>query len=273
MIFTVLGASGFIGSHLAATLDADGHDVRAPGRHAPLAVTGDLGHVIYCVGVTADFRGRPLDTVDAHVCRLMPLLRRGGFQSLLYLSSTRLYGAAGPTHEDAPIACRPGEPDELYNISKLMGEAACLSADLPNVRIARLTNVYGIDFRSENFLSSVLRDAVNTGRVNLNTDLKSAKDYIAVDDVVAALTSIACEGNERIYNVASGQNVSNDALTKALRKLTRCRVAVAPGAAHRSLAPIEVGRLRDEFGHSPASLLDRLPALVTGFKERLASVA
>ena len=83
--FTVLGASGYIGSRLVAHLRAQGHTVWAPARGDAEVFTRPLGHVMYCVGLTADFRTRPFDTVDAHVGLLAEVLRRAQFDSLLYL--------------------------------------------------------------------------------------------------------------------------------------------------------------------------------------------
>ena len=77
--FTVLGASGYIGSRLVAHLQAQGHTVWAPTRGDTEVFARPLGHVIYCVGLTADFRTRPFDTVDAHVGLLAEVLRRAQF--------------------------------------------------------------------------------------------------------------------------------------------------------------------------------------------------
>src|SRR6476659_903845 len=99
--FTVLGAGGLIGSRLATSLARAGHEVFAPPRDHEL--NGEpLGHVIYAIGVTADFRTRPFDTVAAHVCQLQKVLSEGHFDSLLYLSSTRVYqGHTGTVDETA----------------------------------------------------------------------------------------------------------------------------------------------------------------------------
>src|SRR5215204_2623584 len=91
-MFTILGASGFIGSRLAKRLGALGLEYQGVGRHDVLPAAS-LGNVIYCIGLTADFRSRPFDTVEAHVCKLLHVLRNCEFDLLLYLSSTRLYNA------------------------------------------------------------------------------------------------------------------------------------------------------------------------------------
>jgi len=80
MKFTVLGAGGFIGSHLLAHLRQAGHDCFAPARGDATLFAEELGHVIYCIGLTADFRSRPFDTVRAHVCLLADVLEKAPFR-------------------------------------------------------------------------------------------------------------------------------------------------------------------------------------------------
>ena len=169
--FTVLGASGYIGSRLVAHLQAQGHTVWAPTRGDTEVFTRPLGHVIYCVGLTADFRTRPFDTVDAHVGLLAEVLRRAQFDSLLYLSSTRVYMGAASTHEDAPLSVLPGDPSYLYNLTKLTGESLCHACGRPGVRVARLSNVVGpgMDSASGNLVADLLRQA-RQGHIVLRSD-------------------------------------------------------------------------------------------------------
>jgi nucleoside-diphosphate-sugar epimerase len=269
MMFTVLGASGFIGSHLVTHLSASGIECFAPQPGDPGVFQREVGHVVYCVGLTADFRTRPLETVDAHVCQLREILERARFDSLLYLSSTRVYRGAGDTREDAPLRVDPSDPDDLYNMSKIMGESLCLCSDRPHARVARMSNVYGPDVSSENFLATVLRDALNTGRVVVNTAPTSAKDYIGVHDVVPALIRIAEAGRHRVYNVASGQNVTHAELLEGIRTLTGCRVEFTKGAPEVVFPAISTDRMRQEFGFVPDHVMDRLESLVRQQRERL----
>lgn len=261
MKFTILGASGFIGSHLRAYLEKTGYECFAPARGDASVFGQELGHVIYCIGLTADFRQRPFDTVRAHVCFLAEVLEKAKFESLLYLSSTRVYAGAASGNEDAQLMA-----GDLYNLSKLAGESLCFASGRANVRVARLSNVFGNDFSSDNFLPSLIRAAVVDGRIILGTALDSAKDYVHIDDVVSVLPKIALAGKQRVYNVASGRNISNRELVEIIRELTGCAAEVAGDAGHVSFPPIQVTRLRQEFGFSSTMLPDRLGELVAGFK-------
>ena len=59
--YTVLGASGFVGGALARVLREGGAQVCTPARGESLAGR-ELGHVFYCIGMTADFRRWPFHT-------------------------------------------------------------------------------------------------------------------------------------------------------------------------------------------------------------------
>lgn len=259
---TVLGAGGFVGRHLVAHLRAAGIPHAAPPRDDDGLTERDLGHVVYCVGLTADFRSRPFDTVEAHVGLLNRLLRAGRFSSLLYLSSTRVYQRAETTAETARLSVDPGDPSDLYNLTKLTGESLCLSMPRPTVRVVRLSNVYGHDPESENFLTAVLREALTTGRVRFGTAPDSAKDYVAVEDVVALLPAIAREGRSRLYNLAAGENTTNAAVAEGVAAATGATVSFAPDAPTIAFPPIDTGRLRGEFDWRPRRLADDLPDLV-----------
>ncbi len=264
-LITIFGASGFIGSHLAAALSARNIEHLAVERN-DLAPRSDLGDVVYCIGLTADFRSKPFETVDAHVCTLRKILQDHKFDSLTYLSSARVYANQTTASETDVLSVNPTTADDLYNISKLMGESLTLNCD-KHTRVVRLSNVYGNDSDSENFLSTIIRDALTTGKVTLQSAPESAKDYVSIDDVVNLLTQIATRGSERLYNLASGNNVTNAEIASALRAETGCTVEFAPNARRIAFPPIDIERIRSEFGLTPRLLLEDLSNLIAAARK------
>jgi len=272
MRFTVLGASGFIGSHLVSHLmGLEGVECSTPSKNDPVIFEEDLGNVIYSIGLTADFRERPFDTVRAHVCRLVDVLEKANFNSLLYLSSTRVYGRISDGCEESILKVDPQSTNDLYNLSKLMGESLCLSSRHPDVRIARLSNVCGYDDSSQNFLSTIIKDAVERKEIELRIGLLSEKDYIEIDDVVRILPQIAASGQYNIYNVASGINVSNKQLIDRLQRLTACSVQVVGVAPDIIFPKINIERIQNEFDFRPSSVLDSLNDLVNRYRRETTS--
>lgn len=251
MTFTVLGASGVIGNRLVSSLHEKGETVFAPLRGDKKIFSRHLKHVIYAIGVTADFRNHPFETVDSHVSLVSKILRHAKFNSFLYLSSSRIYSGASSGNEDAEITVYPHDKSELYNISKLMGEALCFSCDRPKVRVARLSNVVGGNYNeSKNFLPTLFREA-KSGCIKLHTAMSSAKDYIHIDDVVNLLPRIALEGRETIYNVASGQQITHAEWCEKLKDLTGCDVKVAPNVPRIKFVNIDISHIRNEFNFDP----------------------
>ena len=256
--FTVLGATGYIGSRLASHLHTQGHTVWSPARNDTTVFTRSLGHVIYCVGLTANFRVRPYDTVDAHVVLLSEILQRAQFESLLYLSSTRVYMGATRTAEDAELTVVPNDPSYLYNLSKLMGESLCHASGRTGVRVARLSNVVGpgMDASSGNLVADLQRQA-QQGLMVLRSHRASAKDYIHIDDVVQWLPLIALTGRSTTYNVASGTQITHGQWLEWLTKRHPCRVEASDDAPLQSFTHIEITRLKTEFGVTARPVWDR----------------
>ncbi|HRA87069.1 MAG TPA: NAD(P)-dependent oxidoreductase [Planctomycetaceae bacterium] len=276
MKYTILGARGFIGSHVAAMAQSMGHDVYTPDRNEDLRGL-DLGHVVYSIGVTADFRTRPYDTVTAHVTRLQQILTESRFESLVYLSSTRVYARSGlvtgqpfsgSVQESSVTPVLSDDPGDLYNLTKLLGESIALLS-WPRAKIARLSNVLGPDFKSDNFVISVVRDSLQQGRVVLKSALTSAKDYIFVDDVARAILMLSTNGRRRIYNVASGVNTTHGAIVRLVQELTEAEFFVEDGSPEVLFPRIDTSALVTDLDLTFQTVETMIPRLVKDFRSFL----
>ena len=263
---TVIGARGFIGRHLADCLTSYGVECVRNHRENASLFDRDLGHVFYCAGLTADFRAHSYETVEAHCCLLNSLIRDASFKSFLYLSSCRVYQKMTDTDEDCPVLVQSSDPSDLYNLSKLTGEAVCLAAPRSTVRVARLSNIVGHDPRSENFLSAVIGEALSNGKVSLLQGLESAKDYLLIEDAVSALVHIAFNGRKRLYNVASGQNISHGEILSILAQETGCSIDTNEGGSVISTPNIKTARLAADMRWKPRSLIEVLPEIVEMYR-------
>lgn len=247
---TVLGGRGFIGQSLVRHLESEGCEVWVPERDDSSVLEKPLGHVFYCIGLTADFRSRPFDTVRAHVEVLSKILENSAFYSFLYLSSTRVYARSETTDEAEALPVSSLDPSDLYNISKLMGESLCLSSGKAGVKIARLSNVVGPTMGPENLVSHLIKEA-RAGKIRLKTHPASTKDYIFIDDAVRMLRLISMYGRDRIYNVASGVQMEHRQWLAALATVTGCAVEVDESAPFQSFPVINVERIKREYGFEP----------------------
>ncbi len=272
--FTVLGAAGFVGQRVVARLRAAGAQVYAPARDDPALFTQPLGHVIYAAGLTADYLARPFDTVEAHVGLLAQVLQHGRWDSLVYLSSTRLYDSLGAVDalESLPLLLDPAQPRHLYDLSKGLGESLCQTVGGGRARVARLACVYEGVADVDGFLPALLRQVLSASAqagggqaampsIKVESSPSFARDYVHVSDVVDGLIHIALHGQQAVYNVASGGNTANADLFDYLHKRWGCEIVATlpPGV---SAAPrIRIDRMREEFGWHPRPLLEVLDTL------------
>jgi nucleoside-diphosphate-sugar epimerase len=244
---TVLGNTGYIGRPLTQYLQSLDWEVLTPARGDEASLWAqDLGTVFYCVGLTADFRSYPLETVEAHVELLRRVLAQARFKKLVYLSSTRIYRGAANTAEEQTLVCNPHDADDLYKLSKLMGESLALQSGRPCL-VARLSNIVGGDMRYANSFVQQLWSEARAGHIVLRSHPDSVKDYAAIDDVVSLLVRIAESSRHRVYNLASGVQLSHRQWWLHIAQATQCSWSVADNAPLQSFAPICVGRLRSEF--------------------------
>jgi nucleoside-diphosphate-sugar epimerase len=267
--FTILGASGFIGTELVSYLKQRNHDCYIPKRNAVFSPNENLGHIIYCIGLTSDFRTRLFDTVDAHVCRLLEVMKTACFESFLYLSSTRVYSGSKLSNEKDPLKVNPNHLDYLYNISKLMGESVCLSIGNKKIRVARLSNVVGYDFESDNFLFSLIKEAVLDNKITLKQPLNICRDYIMINDVLEMIYNISTNGENRIYNIASGKNLSNKEIIREIHEITKCEIELSEESKGMLFPEISIKRIENEFAFKPNHLINELQELIIKYKKKM----
>ncbi|MGE0417906.1 MAG: NAD-dependent epimerase/dehydratase family protein [Acetobacteraceae bacterium] len=266
MRFTILGAGGRIGGALVAALKQDCQVWAVERAELPsfLSSRACAGHIINCIGLTGDFRSRPHDTAEAHVTLVSKLLARGHFESFLLLSSTRVYANAQSTAETSALVCCPADASDLYNLTKLAGEALCLAHRNPAVRVARLSNVVGPVPDSDTFLGQVIAEGRAHGLVRFRQSAASAKDYVPLSRVVSILPRIALGGQHRLYNVASGRNVSHEEIAARLRQGLGWTTVFSADAPTIRFPPIAITRLNDEFGVALSDPLRDLSSIAVG---------
>lgn len=260
--FTVFGARGYIGNHLAKHLELHGHEVTKPVQDE--IPEKDLGHIIYCIGLTADYSSRPFDTVTAHVSFFAELLRKARFNSCTYLSSTRLYDSLGNTNvsEDAVLQLAPNNSRHLYDLSKALGESIGLHCGRKGVHIARLACVYGGDITTPGFIHDLVKTA-KKGQFIIDSYSNLYRDYIHIDDVCQGLTHIALTGRSDIYNMASGQNILNSQIFDKLEQLLGQHFKHNGQAKSIPKTPsINIDRIRKELGLQPRALLNELSHMI-----------
>ncbi len=282
MRFVVTGAAGFIGSHLAEALGADGHDVVGidcltdyydPAEKEENAAGIDLLRLDLAED-ELDFHG--FDGVfhlagqpGVRSFELEPYLRRNMLATqrvfaaaveagtrVVLASSSSIYGDAEayPTPEDTfPLPISP------YGITKLACEHLARAYAVDAV-VLRYFTVYGPRQRPDMFMRRVVDALASGAPFEVYGDGSQSRSFTYVADVVAA-TVAAMERAPRgsVYNVGGGEEASVREAIDLLERIAgrpldvRYR-EVAKGDVRRTAA--DTSRIRAELGWRPSVGLD-----------------
>jgi nucleoside-diphosphate-sugar epimerase len=212
---TIVGANGFIGSHLAKKMSINGYEVEKIGReHAPQS-NKEYGTIIYCAGIKYDFVTRVCDLINAHITNLMSWLQTK-HQKFIYLSSARIYmeqETGLETNEDFTI-----KTNDLYNQSKILAESVCTALDNRSI-ILRPSNVVGLEFHSTSFFWQIFKQALETQSIQTQEKATNTRDYIPLHyllDCIVKLIEVDANG---IYNVSSNIKLTNGEICHKISEL------------------------------------------------------
>lgn len=216
---TVIGGSGYVGRHVVNRLTSLGVQVTAPRRGNELQLLGtDLGELFYCAGMTSNYAANPVDTVQVHISLIMSLLDSCKYNSVVYLSSTRLYDRQMVTFqkneaisENDFLIMNPKNMRHLYDLTKAVGENLCLHMASQKASIARLACVWDISETSTGFIPSLVKqlqklssEPFTERSISVNSLLSTGRHYIHVNDLVFAIIRMAfSEDHEQIVSLAS----------------------------------------------------------------------
>ncbi len=196
--------------------------------------------------------------------RLLEACRRQGVQRTVFASSGgTVYGPAG----DAPIPeTAATEPISAYGIGKLTVEKyLALYRHLYGLeyRVLRIANAYGQHQdpnREQGLVAAVLHRLLGAGAIPLWGDGAVIRDYLHIDDVVAAFLAVAFLEAEpgadasRLFNVGSGIGRSVLSVIEDAARVTGCRPILDrhPGrSGDVAVNILDSTRLQRETGWGP----------------------
>jgi UDP-glucose 4-epimerase len=250
----VTGGAGFIGSHLATRLLADGFAVTvldnfATGRREAVPdgatlVEGDVAdralvdelfgregfsavfHVAGQASIRLSFE-RPEVDLGTNVVGTVNVVRacvETGVERLVNASSMTAYGEPDevPTAEGG--AC---VPVSYYGVTKYAAERyAQIAGDVPGVATAvtslRMFNVYGpgqsISNPYQGVLAIFIGNVLRGEPITIHGDGKQTRDFVYIDDVVEAWLRVLDDRSTygRVLNVGSGRETSVNELADAV---------------------------------------------------------
>jgi nucleoside-diphosphate-sugar epimerase len=225
----VTGASGFIGSAMAAALRREGYevrefagDVRSPEDWEKQIVEGVV--VLQLAGVRSetdiDFAVNAVGTQNL----FRAAAKTGRLPAkVVFGSSQAVYMGCRPPFSELD---RP-KPTTVYGKSKLAAERAAIEAGkhltIPVV-VLRYSTVLGPGIRKESGMSGPLVAWVQAGLsgkpIRVHQDGKQTRDYIHINDAVAANLLAVERLPAGVYNVGGARPIRLAALAEWVRRAT-----------------------------------------------------
>jgi UDP-glucose 4-epimerase len=206
MKVTVIGGSGFLGSHVADQLSDAGHTVTVydktasrwmrPGQRMVLGDVGDLegltralhgADAVYHFAALADVNDaltQPLETVRVNVLGTVNVLeacRATAVKHFLYASTVYVFSREGGFYRCSKQAAE----HYIEEYQRVFGL---------DFTILRYGSLYGLRADDTNGLYRIVHDALTTGAISYGGNPESIREYIHVED--AARASVVALGGE-----------------------------------------------------------------------------
>lgn len=292
----VLGANGFVGSHVVDSLVDRGYDVRAFGRFSDNwtrfeksdqieIVNGDFqnraavrdalegtDYVFHLISTTnpATAEADPLVDIETNVSASVALFQdcvaTGSIKRVIYASSGgTVYGERRgelPIHEDEPLL-----PVSPYGIGKVAIENYLryfkVKHGLESTSF-RIANPYGERqprLRKQGVIPIFLDKVINNEPITVLGDGSMVRDYIYVRDVADMMVdTLQVTPEHDVYNLGSGVGHSLREIVKSITDVT----GIDPEVHHRDTpstfvhtSVLDMKRYFDEFGNKELVDLDK----------------
>lgn len=268
-MYTVIGGQGFIGTSIVKLLEMKNYTVWVPKKEDQTLYERNLGTVIYAAGY-GDCKNQPLKVLDSNLVNLVSIITKAKFDKFIYISSTRLYMNQDGSTESCDLKICTDDERSLFNLTKLTAENILLQTIKKSI-VVRPSNVYGLALDSPLFLPSIVRDAINNGKVDMYVSKEYAKDYVSVDDVAEAIYQLSKAENlaDRIFNIASGFNVTANQIAKVLKEETGCTIYWHGSVVNEVFPKTNIDRITKMNHYRPKNVLLDLKSMINKYKSSL----
>ena len=264
--YTVFGHTGFLGNNIVKFLKKKNYDVFLPSRNK-IKFTKNLNNIIYCIG-SDNVLDDPINAIQSNLMMLSKIIINNKFKNFIYISSTRLYLNSKNTNEKDAIKIYTSSKNYFYNSLKAVAENFCLSQKNKNIKVIRLSNLYGLNFRKQIYLlPSLIRNSKNNKKINIYINKKSKKNYININNVIDIIIKIMNKSKYRLYNVASDKRLTIEKIASSIKKVTNCKIIYSNQKERFDEPKIDITRIKKEFKFKPTNNFDNfMPDIIKKYK-------
>ena len=170
------------------------------------------------------------------------------FDSFIFISTTRIYFNSNKTSENDLIHINTNSKNYFFNCLKLSAENFCLSQKNKNIKVVRLSNLYGDHFGKQKYLlPTLIRNSLKKNVIDININKNSKKNYLNVEDAIDVIFKIIHKGKYRLYNVASKKLYTLNFIAKNIQKVTGCKIIYRNQKYKYNEPKININRIKKEF--------------------------
>lgn len=290
----VLGANGFIGSHLVDALTERGYSIRAfdrfsdgnarfntndaveimsgdfLNRHDLATALNDIDYVFHFISTTTPITADadPLIDVDTNIRMTIELLQEcvqtGQVKKVIFASTGgAIYGLNSGESISEDVTPLPISP---YAIGKLTIEHYLRYFEKKHglsSLVYRISNPYGERqslAHKQGVIPIFLQHIAKDEPITILGDGSMVRDYIYVRDAAEMIAASFEKAQKSLYNLGSGQGVSVSELVETVRRVVqkevRTETAPVPATFVEKIV-LDTSRFEQEFGLKPETDLEQ----------------
>lgn len=286
----ILGGCGFIGLSLAKELQKEDYAVIIADKKNLLtndqdgmtfkeidftsdcnfeALTSDMDVIIHAISTTsprnfksvaADFEENVVNTIN-----LLDACVKNHVRKVVFLSSGGAVYGKQVAQKSLKEECA-GNAISSYGLQKYTIEQILfLYRQLYRLEYAvcRIANIYGANQvveRGVGVIPTFIQRVLKGETIELINDGRDVRDYIYVDDVVRALVKIIeYRGQERVFNIGTGEGTSTKEILRAICKKIQCVPDIKTVKTPYEDVPcnvLDITKLKNELDFQPEISLD-----------------
>lgn len=253
----VLGATGFVGSHVVERASAAGWEVVAlssrdvdlvdpTGSLALAAVLQDGDTIVHSAAVVPTKSAADVSRNLLMTQALVDALAGVEVAQLVVVSSDAVYGSASGV-VDETSACAP---DSLHGVMSLAREMVCAEVSTPVLTLVRPAAIYGFgDTHNSYGPNRFARQALESGEITVFGAGEATRDHVAIADVADVIVRAVASREAGVVNVASGQSISFTDLAGLVRGAAPAgtRVVVAGSESSPTFRTYDISGLARRF--------------------------